>query len=367
MFRFEIQHSDPQSSARVGTLHTPHGIVRTPAFMPVGTAGSVKGITPEQLRPTGTEIILCNTYHLALRPGVEVVENLGGLHAFTGWSGPILTDSGGFQVFSLAALNRIDDDGVEFQSHIDGTRIHMTPERATEIQNRLGADIIMAFDQCPPLPGTPDDIRQAVDRTTQWAARCKAAHSRDDQALFGIMQGGLDIAERKRSVEALIEIGFPGYAIGGLSVGESYEQMIACLKQVAPFLPEDKPRYLMGVGVPRDLVAAVKCGVDMFDCVIPTRNGRNAAAWTPTGVVKLRNAGHRLAAGPLDPSCDCYTCAHFSLGYIRHLFIASEMLGPTLASIHNIRFLQRLMVRIRDLISRDNLERIREEFPVVDG
>jgi queuine tRNA-ribosyltransferase len=364
MFEYRVSAHDPNSNARRGELVTPHGVVRTPAFMPVGTAGSVKGVTPDQLRATGTDICLCNTYHLALRPTADVVARLGGLHTFTGWDGPILTDSGGFQVFSLAKLNKIDDDGVRFQSHIDGAYMTLGPESSIEVQNKLGADIIMAFDQCPPLPSARDDIRMAVDRTIRWARRCKAVHARDDQALFGIVQGGLDIDLRRECLTALVELDFPGYALGGFSVGESHEEMMECLPHVAPLLPANKPRYLMGVGMPRDLLAAVRCGVDMFDCVLPTRNGRNAYAFTPTRSLKLRNAEHKLATGPIDATCDCYACRHFSLGYVRHLFLAGEMLGPTLASIHNIRFFQRLMAEIRDLIPTGNLERILETFPV---
>jgi queuine tRNA-ribosyltransferase len=324
----------------------------------------VKGVTPDQLRATGTEICLCNTYHLALRPTAEVVAGLGGLHRFIGWDRPILTDSGGFQVFSLAELNRVDDGGVQFRSHIDGSAMVLTPESAVAIQNQLGADIIMAFDQCPPLPSPPEAIRDAVDRTVVWARRSREAHTRSDQALFGIVQGGLDLNERRRCAAELIALDFPGYALGGLSVGESHDEMIACLREAAPMLPAGRPRYLMGVGMPRDIVAAVRCGVDMFDCVLPTRNGRNAYAFLPAGPLKLRNASLRLADEPLDASCDCYACRSFSRGYIRHLFIAGEMLGPTLASIHNIRFFQRLMARIRDLIPAGQLERIHDEFPV---
>ena len=364
MFDLRILARDPASHARRGLLPTPHGDIRTPAFMPVGTAGSVKGVTPEQLRATDTDIVLCNTYHLALRPTADVVERLGGLHRFIGWEGPILTDSGGFQVFSLADLSRVDDDGVQFKSHIDGATVTLTPERSIEIQNKLGADIIAVLDQCPPLPSPREAIRAAVDRTVSWARRSNQAHRRSDQALFGIVQGGLDIDLRRACVDALVETGFDGYALGGLSVGESHEEMLACLSQIAPLLPTDRPRYLMGVGTPRDIVEAVRCGVDLFDCVLPTRNGRNASAFTPTRSLKLRNAEHRLCDAPLDSTCDCYTCRRFSLGYLRHLFLAGEMLGPTLASIHNLHFYQRLMSRLRDLIPGGNLERIHDEFPV---
>ncbi len=367
MFEFRTLAIDQQSHARCGELTTPHGVVRTPAFMPVGTAGSVKGITPHQLKATNTDIMLCNTYHLALRPTASVVAEFGGLHNFIGWKGPILTDSGGFQVFSLAELNKVDANGVVFKSHIDGSLISLTPELSIDIQNKLGADIIMAFDQCPPLPGTPEQTQAAVERTIDWAGRSKNAHGRDDQALFGIVQGGLNVSLRKECLAALVEMNFPGYALGGLSVGETHVEMVECLEAVAHLMPPNKPRYLMGVGMPRDIVAAVRSGIDMFDCVMPTRNGRNAYAFTPTRPLKLRNAGHARCRAPIDPECDCYTCCNFSLGYLRHLFMAKEMLGPTLASIHNIRFFQRLMHRIRDLIREGNLERIYEEYPVTRG
>ncbi|MBU0719154.1 MAG: tRNA guanosine(34) transglycosylase Tgt, partial [Planctomycetes bacterium] len=274
MFFFRTVATD--GLARNGTLATPHGVVETPAFMPVGTAGSVKGVTPDQLRATGTQMILANTYHLQLRPGADAVRDLGGLHAFMGWSGPILTDSGGYQVFSLAGINKITDDGVEFRSHVDGAPMRLDSATAIAVQNRLGADIIMVFDQCPPLPCDRRTLAQAVDRTIRWAGECAEAHARADQALYGIVQGGLDVELRGRCAEALIEIGFDGYAIGGLSVGETHEEMVAVLGPVAAMLPADKPRYLMGVGMPRDILAAVRAGVDLFDCVLPTRNGRNA-------------------------------------------------------------------------------------------
>jgi queuine tRNA-ribosyltransferase len=281
-----------------------------------------------------------------------------------GWDRPILTDSGGFQVFSLADLNRIDDEGVVFRSHVDGSPIQLTPERSMAIQNQLGADIIMAFDHCPPLPSPPEVLEAAVRRTVAWARRCRAAHARKDQALFGIVQGGLDAGLRSRCSAALMELDFAGYAIGGLSVGETHAEMVGCLQEVTPGLPADRPRYLMGVGTPRDLLAAVRCGVDMFDCVLPTRNGRNAYAFTPTRSLKMRNAAHRTAAEPLDATCDCYTCKNFSRGYLRHLFMAEEMLGPTLVSIHNLRFFQRLMERMRESLRDGTLAGIEDEFPI---
>jgi len=333
--------------------------------MPVGTAGSIKGVTPNQLQRTGASIILANTYHLQLRPGAEVVAKLGGLHRFMNWSGPILTDSGGYQAFSLTGLTNITDDGVEFQSHIDGAHLRLDPEIAIRVQNLLGADIIMAFDQCPPLPSNAEELRVAVDRSIQWARRCRTAHAREDQALFGIVQGGLDVDLRKKCASALVAMGFDGYAIGGLSVGETHEQMAAVLPEVASALPNNRPRYLMGVGMPRDILAAVRAGVDMFDCVLPTRNGRNSYAFTADGPLKLRNQQYQLDDRPLEPGCDCEACLGFSRAYLRHLFNAGEMLGPTLASIHNLRFYQRFMERMRQLIREGNLARIMTEFPIV--
>jgi len=349
----------------VGRVVTPHGAFDTPAFMPVGTAGAIKGVTPAQLAATGTQIMLANTYHLQLRPTAEVVAELGGLHRFIGWNGPILTDSGGYQVFSLAEINSIDDEGVEFRSHVDGAMLRLDPRTAMAIQNKLGADIIMAFDQCPPLPCDAETAVKAVDRTVRWAGQCKQAHGRADQWLFGIVQGGLDHELRGHCAARLREIGFDGYAIGGLSVGESHEDMIGVLDRLEPILPSDRPRYLMGVGTPRDLYECVRLGIDMFDCVLPTRNGRNAYAFTASGALRLRNEAHRVSNEPLEAGCDCETCGRFSRGYLRHLFMSGEMLGPILTSIHNLRFFQRLMGRMRDLIPRGELARISDEFPVV--
>ncbi len=361
--RFEIAASD--GGARCASLTTPHGIVQTPAFMPVGTAGSVKGVTPAQLRGVGAEMILANTYHLLLRPSPDVVRDLGGLHRFMGWDGPILTDSGGYQVFSLGAINRVSDEGVEFRSHIDGALVHLDPRGAIEVQNKLGADIIMVLDECPPLPSTAEALTAAVGRSLRWAAFCRDAHRRPDQALFGIVQGGLDVELRRQCAESLTAMGFDGYAIGGLSVGETHEEMVGVLPHITECLPADRPRYLMGVGMPADIVAAVGAGVDLFDCVLPTRNGRNGYAFTAAGPLRMRNEVHRLDDGPLEPGCDCETCRGFCRGYIRHLFNAGEMLGPTLTSIHNLRFYQRLMNRIRELIREQRLATIAEEFPIV--
>lgn len=346
--------------ARAGRLLTPHGAVDTPVFMPVGTRGSVKGLTPDMLRAAGAGILLANTYHLTLRPGEETVAALGGLHRFMGWDGPILTDSGGFQVFSLAVLTRADDEGVTFKSHIDGAAMRLDPARAVAIQEQLGADIIMAFDQCPALPATAESLETAVRRSIAWAGQCKQAQRRSDQALFAIVQGGLDLDLRLNCLDALVNIGFPGYAVGGLSVGEHPDDMAALLRQFAHRLPADRPRYLMGVGRPLDIIRAVAAGIDMFDCVMPTRNGRNSFAFVDAGVLRLRNAKYRLDRQPLDASCDCYTCRHFSRGYLRHLFLADEMLGPILVSLHNIAYYLRFMARIRSAIADGSFPRLLE-------
>jgi queuine tRNA-ribosyltransferase len=367
MSHFEVISIDPHSAARRSVLRTPHGVIQTPAFMPVGTAGAVKGITPEYLEASGTEIILANTYHLMLRPGVDVVESLGGLHRLMAWNRPILTDSGGYQVFSLSALTKIDDEGVEFASHIDGARVHLNAEIATEIQCRMGADIIMCFDECARLPADAATLQRVVDRTVAWARRCRsrfsvvssqlAAGSRQPttdnrQLLFGIVQGGTDLELRRRCAERIVDIGFDGYALGGLSVGEGHEEMVKTVRYTAPLLPENRPRYLMGVGMPADILAAVLAGVDMFDCVLPTRNGRNAFAFLPGGALRLRNSSHIDSTEPIEPGCDCYCCRHFTRGAIRHFFNCEEMLGPILLSIHNLRFYQRLMSDIRIHIER---------------
>ncbi|MGQ9649075.1 MAG: tRNA guanosine(34) transglycosylase Tgt [Phycisphaerae bacterium] len=364
MFELEIHHCEPGGQARVGTLHTPHGPVRTPAFMPIGTRGSVKGLWPNQVRESGADIILANTYHLALRPGAELIEQLGGLHRFMGWDGPILTDSGGYQVFSLAELNHITDDGVTFRSHIDGQWLHLDPISATRIQNQLGADIIMAFDECPAGNAGREAVARAVDRTMRWAAGCKQAHQRDDQALFGIVQGGVFHDLRRLCADRLIDLEFDGYAIGGLSVGETHQNMVEVLNELAPHLPADKPRYLMGVGMPRDILAAVRAGMDMFDCVLPTRNGRNGYAFTATHPLRLRNEKYRAEDLPLEAECPCPTCRRFSRAYIRHLFLAGEMMGPILLSLHNLWFFQRFMTRLRDLIPNRDWGTLLAEFPV---
>ena len=349
--RLRIDHRCPGTAARAGVLHTPHGQVPTPAFMAVGTKATVKGLTPEQVRATGTAMLLGNTYHLALRPGAELVARMGGLHRFMNWSGPILTDSGGYQVFSLQHRRTISDEGVRFRSHIDGDEMLLTPERAVQIQQELGADVMMCFDECPPADGERRLIERAVVRTTAWARRCRDAQTRPDQALFGIVQGGVDAALRRRSAEELVPLDLPGYAVGGLSVGETSEQMYATLDATVPHLPAGKPRYLMGVGYPADLVEAVGRGIDMFDCVLPTRNGRNAKAFTFAGTLNLKNAVHRDDPRPLDEAVPHPASRDYSRAYLRHLFLADEMLGPVLLSLHNLAFYQELMHRMRTAIA----------------
>ncbi|MDX9912455.1 MAG: tRNA guanosine(34) transglycosylase Tgt [Phycisphaerales bacterium] len=428
--RYERLATDPHSRARLGRVATPHGVFDTPAFMPVGTRASVKGILPGLVRASGAQILLNNTYHLMLRPGERLIEKMGGVHRFMGWDGPILTDSGGFQAFSMADLNAIDEDGVTFKSIVDGSPVRLTPERAIEVQNALGPDIIMAFDDCPPArdeahddasgaeanvagvasAGVEGDVPRAVlasrrardrdrvdyerrldesnARTVRWLERCVQAHARpNDQALFGIVQGGTDLARRERSARDVTAIDLPGYAIGGVAVGEDFADIARVVRSTAPLLPEDRPRYLMGVGYPRDIVAAVRAGVDMFDCVLPTRNGRNAAAFVPEGVLKLRNARHAEDPGPIEEGCDCPACGrggagdapagwvpgyvpggalcggHFSRAYLRHLFMAGEMLGPILVSLHNLRFYQRLMGDLRRVIRSGEWEAFASRWP----
>ena len=336
--------------ARRGRLHTPHGEVQTPVFMPVGTAGTVKGVTPDHVAAAGAQIVLANTYHLMLRPGAQTVGNLGGLHRMMAWDGPILTDSGGYQVFSLAHLRQLDDDGVTFKSHVDGSDVRLTPESAVDIQRALGADIVMQLDECPPGQADHSHVAAAVERSAAWALRCKNRWLETDtppQALFAIQQGGVHLDLRAESAQRIVELDLPGYAVGGLSVGEGHEPMTRVLDAIDAQFPPDKPRYLMGVGEPRDILASVARGIDMFDCVLPTRNGRNAQAFTFNGRVRLRNARFADDPAPIDAECDCYACQHFSRGVLRHLFMAKEMLGPTLVSIHNLRFFAQLMAAVR--------------------
>jgi queuine tRNA-ribosyltransferase len=349
-FRWQTLAGDAAAGPRAGCLTTPHGTVETPAFIPVGTRATVRGVLPETLRDVGAQIVLANTYHLMLRPGEEVVRDLGGLHAVMGWDGPILTDSGGYQVFSLADRREVTDDGLTFRSHIDGAEVSLTPESAVAAQNALGADVIMALDICPPYPCPRAEVEEAVRRTLAWAPRCLAAHERDDQALWGIVQGGVEEDLRRHCAEALVAMDFPGYAVGGVSVGEGYENLCRVLDWTAPLLPADKPRYLMGVGEPRDVMAAVERGVDLFDCVLPTRNGRNASAYTDQGMIRLRNQRFKTDAEPIEPGCDCPACRRFGRGAIRHFFQAGEMLGPILVSTHNLRFFTRLFGRLREAV-----------------
>ena len=348
---YTLIHQDPSTSARVGKLHTAQGDVNTPIFMPVGTRGTVKACTPQILsEQIQAEIILANTYHLYLRPGHEIVREAGGLHPFMGWQRPILTDSGGFQVFSLGRLRTITEEGVTFRSTIDGTEHFISPERSIEIQNALGADIIMAFDECPELPNEYAYLKNSMEMTLRWAARCKEVHQNPNQLLFGIVQGGMERDLRQASVEGTVSIGFPGYAIGGLSVGEEKDLMYETLAYTAPLLPVEKPRYLMGVGTPEDLVYGVRCGIDMFDCVMPTRNARNGSLFTTTGIVRIRNSKYSRDFGPLDSECTCYTCQNFTRAYLRHLHVENEILGSQLHTLHNLHFYVSLMRGIRRAI-----------------
>ena len=360
-FEFHLDQTDPSSRARLGRWKTPHGIVDTPAFMPVGTVAAVKGLMPEQLKAVGVQMVLANTYHLALRPSPELVADLGGLHRFMSWNGPILTDSGGFQVFSLADLRKMTDDKVVFRSHLDGSLLELSPERAIRIQELLGADCIMCLDECPPADAAVEVIERAVERTTRWARRCRDAQQRTDQALFGIVQGGVDQRLRERSASELCPLEFPGYAVGGLSVGESPEQMYQTLDWTVPLLPVEKPHYLMGVGRPVDLLEAVWRGIDLFDCVLPTRNGRNAMAFTHAGPVRIRNLKYQRDESPLDPQCGCPVCRQFTRAYLRHLFIVNEMLGPILVSWHNLAYYQTLLRQIRAAIRESRLAQFRQD------
>ncbi len=414
---FTISAKSRECGARLGRVETLHGHFDTPAFMPVGTRASVKGILPELVRQTGSQILLNNTYHLLLRPGPELIRTMGGVHRFMNWNGPILTDSGGYQAYSLADANAVDDDGVTFRSHIDGSMVRLTPERAIEVQNMLGPDIMMAFDDCPPSARAADqpaegdsesdatsgprastdprlaaavrrDARKGVydhekrleianERTVRWLERCKLAHQRPhEQSLFGIVQGGTDLARRSWCAERIANIDLPGYAIGGVAVGESPEDIARVVRHTALLLPADRPRYLMGVGYERDLLEAVRAGVDMFDCVLPTRNGRNANAFTRLGQIRLRNAKYAQDQGAIEPGCDCHACdpgrygwetpgrAPFTRGYIRHLFMVEEMLGPILVTLHNLRHFQRFMADVRSVVGSDDWTGLVARWPV---
>lgn len=358
---YTLLHQDTQCEARRGRLTTVHGPVELPAFMPVGTLGTVKGVELNLLEKTGAQMILGNTYHLSLRPGEEIVRELGGLHGFCGWQGPILTDSGGFQIFSLAKIMKIDEHGAIFRSHIDGSRIELPPERSIKIQEALGSDIAMVLDHLVALPNERKKIEEAMLRTVRWAERCKKAADHPYQKLFAIVQGGLDPELRRCCAEALAELDFPGYAIGGLSVGEPPEEMYAALDYTIPYMPKDKPRYLMGVGRPEDILNGIRRGVDLFDCVMPTRNGRNAQAFTDDGPIRLRNKKYARDPRPLEENCPCPACRR-SRGYLRHLFMANEMLGPILLTIHNLTYYQRLVARARQAIEEDRFVPIFNDY-----
>ena len=360
--RMTFERLGSDGAARRGRLTFPRGTVETPAFMPVGTYGTVKGMTPDDVRASGAEILLGNTFHLWLRPGMEVIEAHGDLHDFMGWDGPILTDSGGFQVFSLGDLRKISEEGVRFQSPVDGDQVFLDPETSMAVQRSLGADIVMIFDECTPYPATEAEAQSSMELSLRWAERNKRAHAGNDAALFGIVQGGMYDHLRRESLAGLMDIGFDGYAIGGLSVGEPKEEMMAVLDASADTLPADKPRYLMGVGTPADLLEAVRRGVDMFDCVMPTRNARNGYIFTSRGVIKLRNAAHRHSTEPLDPECDCYTCQNFTRAYLHHLDKCNEILGSQLNTIHNLRYYQNHMAGIRRAIEEGRLDEFAEAY-----
>ncbi|HJN02952.1 MAG: tRNA guanosine(34) transglycosylase Tgt [Nitrospinota bacterium] len=354
-FSFELLKIETNTKARLGLITTGHGTIETPVFMPVGTQAAVKTLTPEELKENDTSIILSNTYHLFLRPGNKLIKNMGGLHKFMNWNGPILTDSGGFQVFSLNKLAKIKEEGVYFNSHINGSKCFLSPEISMEIQQDLGADIVMVFDEPVPYPSSYEYAKNSNEMNSRWAERCKKRHSEENQALFGIIQGAMFKDLRKQSVENIVEIGFDGYAIGGLSVGEPKDLMLEFVDYTAPLLPEEKPRYIMGVGTPTDIIKGILCGIDMFDCVLPTRNARNGTLFTSEGKVVIKNSKYADDESPPDPICLCYTCRHYSRAYLRHLFVAQEILSSRLNTIHNVYFYNNLMKRIREEIKKDSL------------
>jgi queuine tRNA-ribosyltransferase len=355
-FSFTVIKEDSISSARLGKILTAHGEVDTPAFMPVGTQGTVKSLTPEEIEDLNAEIILCNTYHLYLRPGHEVIARLGGLHSFIHWKRPLLTDSGGFQIYSISTLRKIKEEGVFFRSHLDGSSHLLTPEKAVEVQEALGADIIMCLDECTPYPSSFDYTQGSLSLTTRWAERSKKAHKRKDQALFGIIQGGMYPDLRKQSAREIVGFDFPGYAVGGLGVGETKDTLHEILDTTVPLIPHDKPRYLMGVGTPQDLLECAKKGIDMFDCVMPTRHARNGMLFTSFGSLVIKNAEHADDPKPIDPQCGCYTCKHYSRAYLRHLFMAKEILSARLNTIHNLYYYLNLMKDLREAIRADRVE-----------
>ena len=359
---FEVLKKDNNSRARLGRCHTAHGVFHTPAFIPVGTQATVKAMTPEELRDLGAEIILSNTYHLYLRPGHERIRRLGGLHRFMHWEHPLLTDSGGFQVFSLNSLVKVSEEGVEFKSHLDGSRHFITPEKAIAIQEALGADIIMCLDECTPYPASHEEAECSLQRTLKWSRRCRESHQASHQALFGIVQGGMYSDLRRKGVEVLVGIGFDGYALGGLSVGENQEIMVRVIGETAPLLPENLPRYVMGLGMPGDMIEAVREGVDMFDCVLPTRNARNGMLFTRSGKMAIKNAKYAEDPSPIEPGCPCYTCRNYSRAYLRHLYFAEEILAFRLNTIHNLHFYLTFMREMRQAIAEDRLDGFIQDF-----
>lgn len=359
---FTVLHRDSSGRARLGSLKTPHGVIETPIFMPVGTNATVKAMTPEDLLAINARIILSNTYHLYLRPGHRLVEKMGGLHAFMNWRRPILTDSGGFQVFSLGEFRKITEEGVRFQSHLDGSRHFLTPELSIEIQEALGADIIMCLDECPAATADYSYVGRSLEMTTRWARRCKDAHCREDQQLFGIIQGGMHYDLRARSLEEICAIGFDGYALGGLSVGEEKEEMYGVMDACAPMMPHDAPRYIMGIGAPEDLVEAVRHGYDMFDCVMPTRNARNGMLFTSRGRINIKSKIYEEDGGPLDPECGCHVCRNYSRAYLRHLYRAGEILASNLNTYHNLYYFLDLMQRMRSAIRNNGFDEFRRSF-----
>lgn len=359
---FNLLKTAPDSAARLGQLVTPHGSIPTPVFMPVGSQATVKAMTPAQLRDIDIKMILSNTYHLYLRPGVEIVQKMGGLHRFMDWDGAILTDSGGFQIFSLSRLREISDEGVKFRSHIDGSEHFITPESDIEFQEALGADVIMALDICPSHQDSPVKVKEATERTHKWALRCLKAHRRPDQALFGIIQGGFNPEWRLESARVISSMDFPGYALGGLSLGEPKELTQQMIDLTLPVLPENKPRYLMGVGSPEDILNGVAQGIDMFDSVLPTRVARNGALFTAGGRLNIRNARWKEEAAPIDPACNCYTCRHFSTAYLHHLFRAEELLAYTLSTIHNLTFMHNFMIQVRESIAQGRFNAFKQDF-----
>ncbi|MEW6327738.1 MAG: tRNA guanosine(34) transglycosylase Tgt [Thermodesulfobacteriota bacterium] len=359
---FTLKYKDKTSSARQGEVATPHGTFQTPAFMPVGTQATVKALTPEELQSIGSEIVLANTYHLYLRPGHETIEKLGGLHKFMNWKGPILTDSGGFQIYSLSKLCKTSEEGVSFRSHLNGSPIFLSPEEAISIQKALGTDIIMCLDTCIPYPSSYQETREATRLTSRWAGRCKEAKETNHRLLFGIIQGGMYGDLRVMSAEEILEIGFDGYALGGLSVGEPKDLMLQMVEKTIPLIPENYPRYVMGVGTPEDIIECVWRGVDMFDCVLPTRNARNGMLFTSSGPVVIKNSRYKDDEVPLDENCGCYTCRHYSRAYLRHLYVSRELLSYRLNTIHNLHYFLKLMAGIREAIRQGNFAEYRRKY-----